>query len=141
MIRIGFWAGSKYNLSRMTMRDLVRAYFTHYAVVAYFALAAVGLALAMAWMPAWTAADIARVNAIWRECRQRWGKTDGGPFLFGHWTIADAMYAPVVTRFRTYGVRLDDIGNAYMDAALADPDFLEWEAQAMRDPPPEPRPG
>lgn len=86
-------------------------------------------------------ADIARVNAIWRECRQRWGKTDGGPFLFGHWTIADAMYAPVVTRFRTYGVRLDDIGNAYMDAVLADPDFLEWEAQAMRDPPPEPRPG
>ena len=45
MIRIGFWAGSKYNLSRMTMRDLVRAYFTHYAVVAYFALAAACLGM------------------------------------------------------------------------------------------------
>ncbi|WP_218575045.1 sterol desaturase family protein [Reyranella sp. CPCC 100927] len=61
MIRIGFWAGSKYNLSRMTMRDLVRAYFTHYAVVAYFVLAAVCLALTFAWMPAWTALDVARV--------------------------------------------------------------------------------
>ena len=51
-------------------------------------------------------ADIARIEKIWRECRETWGKAGGGPFLFGHWTVADAMYAPVVTRFRTYGVRL-----------------------------------
>ena len=63
MIRIGFWAGSKYNLARMSMRDLVYAYFTHYAVAAYFVLAAVCLALAVAVMPAWTAADILRVAA------------------------------------------------------------------------------
>lgn len=63
MIRIGFWAGSKYNLARMTMRDLVIAYLTHYAVAAYFVLAALGLALAVLWMPAWTAPQVARVVA------------------------------------------------------------------------------
>jgi sterol desaturase/sphingolipid hydroxylase (fatty acid hydroxylase superfamily) len=61
VIRNGFWAGSKYNLSRMTMRDLVRAYFTHYAVAAYFALAAVSLVLAVTWMPGWTALHVGRV--------------------------------------------------------------------------------
>jgi sterol desaturase/sphingolipid hydroxylase (fatty acid hydroxylase superfamily) len=61
VVRIGFWAGSKYNLARMSMRDLVRAYFTHYAVAAYFALAAICLALTVAAMPAWTATDILRV--------------------------------------------------------------------------------
>jgi sterol desaturase/sphingolipid hydroxylase (fatty acid hydroxylase superfamily) len=63
VIRIGFWAGSKYNLSRMSMRDLVRAYLTHYAVAAYFVLAATCLALAVIWTPAWTAAEVARVLA------------------------------------------------------------------------------
>jgi hypothetical protein len=63
VIRIGFWAGSKYNLARMTMRDLVIAYLTHYAVAAYFVLAALGLALAVRWMPAWTAPQVARVVA------------------------------------------------------------------------------
>jgi sterol desaturase/sphingolipid hydroxylase (fatty acid hydroxylase superfamily) len=63
VIRIGFWAGSKYNLARMTMRDLVWAYLTHYAVAAYFALAAVCVGLAIAWMPAWTVSEISRVAA------------------------------------------------------------------------------
>ncbi len=54
------------------------------------------------------AADIARIEAIWTTCRETWGKKEGGPFLFGHYTIADAMYAPVCTRFRTYDVELDD---------------------------------
>jgi glutathione S-transferase len=83
-------------------------------------------------------ADIARVEKIWRECRERWGVFGGGPFLFGGWTIADAMYAPVVTRFRTYGVSLGTIGTDYMEAVLADPDFRVWEDQAKKDPPPEP---
>lgn len=82
--------------------------------------------------------DIARIEKMWRECRERWGKTGGGPFLFGRWSIADAMYAPVVTRFRTYGVKLGATGAAYMEAALADPDFKAWEDQAKKDPPPEP---
>jgi len=82
--------------------------------------------------------DIARIEKMWRECRERWGKDGGGPFLFGRWTIADAMYAPVVTRFRTYGVKLGATGTAYMEAVLADPDFKIWEDQAKKDPPPEP---
>jgi glutathione S-transferase len=82
--------------------------------------------------------DIARIEKMWRECRERWGKDGGGPFLFGRWTIADAMYAPVVTRFRTYGVKLGATGAAYTEAVLADPDFKIWEDQAKKDPPPEP---
>ena len=83
-------------------------------------------------------ADVARIEKMWRECRETWGKSGGGPFLFGRWTVADAMYAPVVTRFRTYGVRLGATGAAYVEAVLADPDFRVWEDQARKDPPPEP---
>ncbi len=82
--------------------------------------------------------EAARIQAIWRECRQRWGAAGGGPFLFGRWSIADAAYAPVVTRFRTYGVQPDAASAAYMQAVLADPDFLIWEERAKKDPPPEP---
>jgi glutathione S-transferase len=78
------------------------------------------------------AADIERVTAIWRDCRARFG--DGGPFLFGAFSIADAMYAPVATRFRTYGVKLDPICQAYADAVLALPAFLEWQAAAREEP-------
>ena len=60
-------------------------------------------------------ADIDRITAIWHDCRTRFGK--GGPFLFGqHFTNADAMYAPVVSRFRTYKVDLDAGAQAYCDA-------------------------
>jgi glutathione S-transferase len=83
-------------------------------------------------------ADIARIEGMWRECRERWGKSGGGPFLFGRWSVADAMYAPVVTRFRTFGVKLAATGSAYVEAVLSDPDFLAWETQAKADPPPEP---
>ncbi len=83
-------------------------------------------------------ADIARIEKIWREAREAWGKTGGGPFLFGQWTVAHAMYAPVVTRFRTYGIKLGATGTAYMEAVLADPDLHVWEEQARKDPPPEP---
>jgi glutathione S-transferase len=85
-------------------------------------------------------ADIARVADLWRQARETWGITEGGPWLFGHFTIADGMYAPIVTRFRTYGIELDPIGRAYMEAVLADPDFRAWEEQARRDPPQEPLP-
>jgi glutathione S-transferase len=78
------------------------------------------------------AADIERVTAIWRDCRRRFG--DGGPFLFGAFSIADAMYAPVATRFRTYGVELDRTCQAYADAVLALPAFLEWQAAAREEP-------
>jgi len=83
-------------------------------------------------------ADISRIEKMWRECREIWGKNGGGPFLFGQYTVADAMYAPVVTRFRTYGVKLAATGQAYAEAVLADPDFRAWEDQARNDPRPEP---
>ncbi len=86
-------------------------------------------------------ADIARVAEIWRQARDQWGRDEGGPWLFGHYTVADGMYAPIVTRFRTYGVELDPICAAYMEAALADIDFREWEAAAEVEPAPEPLTG
>jgi glutathione S-transferase len=72
------------------------------------------------------AADIARIGQIWRECRARYGAA--GPFLFGAFSNADAMYAPVVTRFTTYGVALDDIGQAYCRTILDLPPMVEWYA-------------
>lgn len=69
-------------------------------------------------------ADIDRITAIWQECRERFGA--GGDFLFGHFTIADAMYAPVVSRFVTYGVKLDAAAQAYADAIWALPAMHEW---------------
>jgi glutathione S-transferase len=82
--------------------------------------------------------DVARVEAIWRECRERWGEEGDGPFLFGRWSIADAAYAPVTTRFRTYGAKVGAVSAAYMEAVLTDPDFRIWEEKAKKDPPPEP---
>jgi glutathione S-transferase len=76
--------------------------------------------------------DIARITALWNDARTRFGQD--GPFLFGGFTIADAMYAPVVTRFDTYGVDLDPISRAYADAVLALPAVREWYADAAREP-------
>ena len=81
--------------------------------------------------PAEAAADVERVQAVWAECRTRHGA--GGPFLFGHFTAADAMYAPVVTRFHRYAVRLDPVLAAYRDAVLALPAMREWTAAAQRE--------
>jgi glutathione S-transferase len=78
-----------------------------------------------------TAADIARVTEIWRECRARFGQ--GGAFLFGQPGIADAMYAPAVTRFHSYQVPLDPAAAAYRDAVLALPAMRDWYAAAARE--------
>lgn len=72
--------------------------------------------------------DVDRVSAIWRETRERHG--DGGDFLFGHFSIADAMYAPVAVRFTSYGVPLDDASRAYVDAIYALPAMRAWLADA-----------
>lgn len=74
--------------------------------------------------------EIARIGRIWTEARRDWGATSGGEFLYGDFTVADAMFAPVVTRFRTYGVTLDDTGNRYMSTLLNWPGFKEWETGA-----------
>ncbi len=73
--------------------------------------------------------DIARVTTIWRECRTTYG-TDG-EFLFGHFTIADTMFAPVVTRFVTYGVEVDGISQQYMESILALEAMQVWSAAAQ----------
>jgi len=77
-------------------------------------------------------ADIGRILALWQGTRARHGK--GGPFLFGHFTVADAMYAPVTTRFTTYGVPLPAPVQAYVDAVRALPAMQEWAAAAALEP-------
>jgi glutathione S-transferase len=69
-------------------------------------------------------ANIARVDQIWSECRGRHSKS--GPFLFGAFGAADAMYAPVVHRFRTYAVDVGPVAKAYMATMMALPAFAEW---------------
>ena len=76
-------------------------------------------------------ADIARIIAIWEECRLQHGTE--GPWLFGHWSIADAMFAPVASRFRTYGVELPPLSQAYVTTVLSDPLFLAWEEAAQHE--------
>lgn len=76
------------------------------------------------------AADVARVVALWRRCLGR----HGGPFLFGGWSAADIFFAPVATRFRTYGVVVPDDLRPYTDAVLSHPHMREWEAEAVREP-------
>jgi len=73
--------------------------------------------------------NIARVQEIWTDCRKHYGRT--GPFLFGAFTAADAMYAPVVHRFRTYAIDASPPVQEYMEAMLAYPPFSEWTAQAL----------
>lgn len=73
-------------------------------------------------------ADIERIAGMWSDCRARFGK--GGPFLFGAFSIADAMYAPVVLRFRTYAVGLPESCRAYSEAILALPAVREWSESA-----------
>ncbi|MDX2225066.1 MAG: glutathione S-transferase family protein [Rhodospirillaceae bacterium] len=81
-------------------------------------------------------ADIARVGQIWSECRRQFGAkaAQPGPFLFGAFSNADAMYAPVATRFKTYNVSLDVECQAYADAILALPAMREWYAAAAKEP-------
>ena len=78
------------------------------------------------------AANVRRIEAMWVDCRTRYGA--GGPFLFGPFCAADAMYAPVVARFHTYDVNVDTPARAYMAAMRALPAWREWEAAALKEP-------
>ena len=69
-------------------------------------------------------ANVVRVQQIWSECRSRYGKS--GPFLFGAFTGADAMFAPVVHRFHTYAIEVTPVATDYMKAMMAQPAFQEW---------------
>jgi glutathione S-transferase len=75
--------------------------------------------------------EIARIQAIWRGARTRFGQ--GGSFLFGHFTIADAMFAPVVGRFRTYEIELDTECRRYADAVWNLPAMREWLEAARQE--------
>ena len=77
------------------------------------------------------ATDVARIDAIWRECRTRFGTA--GPFLYGAFGAADAMYAPVVWRFHTYAVEVSAAARAYMRALMALPAWSEWRDAARRE--------
>jgi len=75
-------------------------------------------------------ADIDRITLIWHECLETWK----GPYLFGErYTVADAMYAPVCTRFVTYDVKLDEVCAAYSARILAMPDMIEWSEAAKQE--------
>ena len=76
-------------------------------------------------------ANIDRIESIWGEARRRFGSS--GPFLFGEFSAADAMYAPVATRFRTYGVKVSPEAQRYCDAVLAAPGVRAWIDDALKE--------
>jgi glutathione S-transferase len=77
-------------------------------------------------------ADLARIDALWSDCLAR--HRASGPWLFGgRYCIADAMYAPVVLRFNTYGASLSPPARAYFDHVMADPHLREWIEGARRE--------
>jgi glutathione S-transferase len=78
-----------------------------------------------------TRADIARIEEIWRNCRKAYGKS--GKFLFGRFCSADAMFAPVVTRFETYAIPVAKDTRAYMDAVMATKAFQKWKSAALKE--------
>lgn len=82
-------------------------------------------------------ADILRVTELWRDCRQRFGQSGAlaeGPFLFGDFTVADAMFAPVASRFTTYDVELEPTSRNYVAAIMGLPAMAEWVEAARAEP-------
>jgi glutathione S-transferase len=76
-------------------------------------------------------ADVERIDEIWNDCRSRFGAA--GPWLFGEYSIADAMYAPVVLRFNTYGAGISQTARWYMASVLEDACLQEWLQAAKRE--------
>jgi glutathione S-transferase len=77
-------------------------------------------------------ADVERIDEIWNDCRGRFGS--GGPWLFGEYSVADAMYAPVVLRFNTYGAHISQTARWYMASVLEDASLQEWLQAAKQEP-------
>lgn len=81
------------------------------------------------------AKDVARSTTILKQALERFGAPSGqGPYLFGSFTAADAMYTPLVSRFQTYSIQVDPVVRRYMDAIFDHPAFVEWHDAAMQDP-------
>ncbi len=72
-------------------------------------------------------ADAARIDKLWSG----WLAASGGPFLFGDWSLADAFYAPVVSRFVTFSLPRSSVSQAYIEATVADPDYAEWRKDGL----------
>ena len=83
-------------------------------------------------LPPEVQSNVRRIEAIWTDCRARHGAD--GDFLFGRFGAADAMYAPVVSRFHTYAVEVGPVARAYMDAVMAQPAWREWRTAALAEP-------
>lgn len=79
-------------------------------------------------------ADIDRIEEIWNDCRRRFGSKAGGPWLFGEYTIADAMCASIVLKFNTYAAHVSDSSRWYMAASLESPALQEWVRAAQNEP-------
>ena len=77
-------------------------------------------------------ADVERIDELWNDCRVRFG--GDGPWLFGEYSVADAMYAPVVLRFNTYGARISQTARWYMASVLEDAALQEWLQAAKQEP-------
>ena len=78
------------------------------------------------------AADVRRIDALWTDSRARFGA--GGPFLFGSFGAADAMYAPIVSRFQSYAIEVGPEPRRYMEAVTALPAWAEWRSEALKEP-------
>jgi glutathione S-transferase len=83
-------------------------------------------------LPAEVVSNARRIDEMWSDCRARFG--GGGPFLFGGFSAADAMYAPVVSRFQTYDIEVGPASRQYMDAIMALSAWSEWKAAALKEP-------
>lgn len=76
--------------------------------------------------------DVSRIEDIWASCTNAY--RDGGPWLFGTFSIPDVMYAPVASRFKTYGIVLNDAATAYQNTVLSDPNIQQWHADSKEEP-------
>jgi glutathione S-transferase len=77
------------------------------------------------------AKDVARIEQIWADCRKDFGK--GGPFLFGKFSAADAMFTPIASRMETFAIPVSKASRAYMSAVLQAPAFLKWKAESVKE--------
>jgi glutathione S-transferase len=76
-------------------------------------------------------ADVRRITALWRDARQRYGA--GGPFLIGRFSNADAMYAPIATRLRTYAFEVDAVSAAYIETIYSMGSFKRWRDAGLKE--------
>lgn len=90
----------------------------------------IGALTPLAEVPPEVQAEVDRIQALWTDCRARFGAKAGGPFLFGRFSIADAMYAPVVSRFTTFAIKMDPVSQAYCDAIWSLPALQDWKQAA-----------